>query len=81
VGSNPTPRTNILPRQYPFEFYCHSERLSVELLRNDKPYHPIVSINSTLIAAIVIIVLFEASVVVYAIIRGAVKRLSSPPDG
>jgi hypothetical protein len=40
-----------------------------------------VSINSTLIAAIVIIILFEAAVVVYAIIRGAVKRLLSPRDG
>ncbi|MGA1974192.1 MAG: hypothetical protein ABSG92_00975 [Conexivisphaerales archaeon] len=36
------------------------------------------SLNSTLIAIIIIIVVFEASVVVYAIIRHVIKRLLSP---
>ena len=39
------------------------------------------SIQSVTIAIIEIIILFEAAVVVYAIIRGAMKRLLSPPDG
>ena len=36
------------------------------------------SVNSTLIALIIIIVLFELSVVLYGIIRHVVKRIISP---
>ncbi len=38
------------------------------------------SVNSTLIALIVIIVLFELSVVVYGIIRHMVNRIVSPSN-
>jgi heme/copper-type cytochrome/quinol oxidase subunit 2 len=39
-----------------------------------------VSLSSTLITIIIIIILFELSVVCYGIIRGIVKRLLSSPD-
>jgi hypothetical protein len=38
------------------------------------------SLNSTLLTIIVVIVLFELSVVVYAIVRHIVKMLLSPAD-